>query len=152
MAFEIPNKLTKLQRLLSSYDIDREIDLLNKKLEKEIVKLNQNQIRFGRRSDNSVIQPPYAGLTIALKYKAGKLTNNNPNIVNLYDTGAFYAGFYVNVTSNEIIIDSTDSKTEDLKDKYQETIFGLNENNLQIVLEKIRTELTTNLKNKLNAL
>ena len=46
-------------------------------------------------------------------------------LVDLYLTGAFYSGFFVRVEGEEIIIGSTDSKSDDLETKYGKAIFGM---------------------------
>lgn len=48
-------------------------------------------------------------------------------LVDLYLTGNFYSGFFVRVEGGEIIIGSTDSKSDDLETKYGKAIFGLSD-------------------------
>lgn len=45
----------------------------------------------------------------------------------LYDTGAFYKGFFAEVKDFSFEIDSKDKKSNTLKNKYGDTIFGLTE-------------------------
>lgn len=53
--------------------------------------------------------------------------NKAPGLMHpdLYDTGAFYRGFFVKVQDFTYEIDSRDSKSNKLKNKYGNTIFGL---------------------------
>ena len=152
MAFKIPDKLTKMQSYFQKMDFEDMIDLELEKLEKKIVQLNQSQIRRGERSDGSDIKPDYEDITVVLKEKAGTQTPGEPFAVNLYDTGAFYAGFQVLITNNQVIIDSSDSKSDDLQDKYGEKIFGLQKENLNKVLREVRTSVVTKIKNEINGL
>lgn len=75
----------------------------------------------GIRSDGTEITPAYTYFTREKKKEKGR----DPDIVTLYDTGAFFRDMFVDVGSDVIEIDSTDYKSEDLKDKYGDKIFGM---------------------------
>lgn len=47
--------------------------------------------------------------------------------VDLKMTGAFYEGVFAEIDMDDIIFDSTDSKSDDLQERYGEEIFGLDE-------------------------
>lgn len=49
----------------------------------------------------------------------------------LYDTGSFYRDFNLTVTDDEFEVDSNDEKSEMLKDKYGDKIFGLSESDME---------------------
>jgi hypothetical protein len=57
--------------------------------------------------------------------------------VDLKLTGAFYRGWNVKADDFPILFDSTDSKTEDLKQKYGEEIFGTTKGNTERVAQEI---------------
>jgi len=104
-----------------------------KREEKEIEDDNRTQLFSGEYVDGSRIKPKYTNLTVAIKTKKGQPTDR----VTLKDTGAFYSGIKATVKSNELIIDSTDSKTSDLFTKYGSgQLLGLNEVNHNDIVEK----------------
>lgn len=145
-------KIVKFQKFLHDFNLENLIDIELEKLENKIVELNRQQIKFGNRADGTDIRPEYARMTIGLKRESGTLTNNDPFIVNLYDTGSFYAGFYVLITPKEVIIDSSDGKTSELRTKYGEKIFGLNEQNLATILNEIKTNILDYVRTTINNL
>ena len=84
------------------------------------------QMNKGKRNDGSDILPSYSRLTIEIKEQNGQVTDR----VTLHDTGAFYAGFKLDIQGEQIQFTSTDSKTAKLKKKYNTSkgkIFGLND-------------------------
>lgn len=83
--------------------------------------LNRDQMMHGKRADGSDIEPPYTYFTRLEKKKRGM----DPNVVTLYDRGDFHRGIYVDIGSDSLEIDSMDSKSDSLKEKYGESIFGL---------------------------
>lgn len=95
---------------------------------------------------------PYADRTIAAKQRKGQPTTR----VTLRDTGDFHKGMHVVFTNEHpggFYITSSDSKTEELIDKYGQEIFRLtNENFNRILRVHIRRCLQKRLKNKLKGL
>lgn len=89
--------------------------------EQEIVSLNQKQLFDGKNADGDMLFPPYSQLTVELKSAKGQPTDR----VTLKDTGAFYRGMFIDIQGEDLIISSTDSKTDSLVEKYGERIFGL---------------------------
>lgn len=67
------------------------------------------------------IEPPYSPVTVKIKEEKGQQTD----FVNLEDTGEFKADMLANVGSDFVEIDSTDSKSGKLKEKYGDQIFGI---------------------------
>ncbi|MEG1738677.1 MAG: hypothetical protein RR137_08970 [Odoribacter sp.] len=87
----------------------------------------------GRRADESDITPEYKYFTRLAKIDKGR----NPDVVTLYDTGEFYAKMFADIGSDEIEIDSIDCKSNDLKEKYGEDIFGLSNDSMEAYLIEI---------------
>ena len=87
----------------------------------EMIRANKAQMDAGMKADGNEIYPPYAPLTVAIKRMKGQPTDR----VTLKDTGEFYAGAYVIVTSESILSGSRDEKNAKLQAKYGEDIFGL---------------------------
>lgn len=82
------------------------------------------QLFQGIGSDDLEIIPSYAAKTKAIKTKKGQPIDR----VTLRDTGAFYSGITIDVIGEIINVDSTDSKSVDLQQKYGGEIFGLGTN------------------------
>jgi hypothetical protein len=85
------------------------------------VENQQDQMYEGINSDGKQRQPAYSPVTVQIKRSKGQRVD----VVTLNDTGDFYQGIFVDVRDNTLVIDSGDSKTADLLDKYGEEIFGL---------------------------
>jgi hypothetical protein len=88
-----------------------------------ILDLNREQLAHGKDSAGFDITPPYTPFTVMKKMQKGQ----DYSVVNLKDTGAFQNRMVLNVKSNSYNIDSTDSKTGKLKEKYGQEILGLSE-------------------------
>lgn len=91
-----------------------------------ILDRNRQQMFSGMRSDGSEISPPYTPLTKFLKAQKGQPFDR----VTLNDTGSFYRLMFLTVRNGAFIIDSRDDKSEELQTKYGETIFGVNQQNI----------------------
>lgn len=145
MDFEILHN--NFQRVLSNLDdIVLESAMEN---ETSIADLNTNQLSKGLTNAGELINPEYAsdGYAILKKAEGGQAPLYTPD---LHDTGDFYHGFFAKITDKAIVIDSTDSKSDDLKAKYK-GIMGLNDESLKelgqmtlpILNERILNELTS---------
>jgi len=74
----------------------------------------------------------YSPYTIALKKLKGEVYTHTT----LLDEGDLYEGMYITARDGKYFIDSSDSKTEMLKDKYGESIMILTDENNRIVNDK----------------
>lgn len=91
--------------------------------EGSVVASNREQMYRGLRSDNTRITPEYTPNTIEIKQY-----NEQPyDRVTLKDTGRFYNEMGIIYGDDSFEITSEDWKTEKLKEKYGDYIFGLNE-------------------------
>ena len=86
-----------------------------------LVEEQREQMYSGQRSDGEMIEPPYGKMTQVYKCEKGQPYDR----VTLKDTGDFYSAIYVENTGTELIFDSSNWKTDDLKDKYGYGIFDL---------------------------
>lgn len=75
-----------------------------------------------------------------------KEKGRDPDIVTLYDTGAFYRDMFVDVGSDVIEIDSMDSKSDELKEKYGERIFGLTKSSKEEYVDEALPVLVDKIK------
>lgn len=72
---------------------------------------------------------PYRPLTLEIKAMKGQPTDR----VTLRDEGDFHASFFVTATNSEFDISAADWKTKDLRKKYGNQIFGLTDENKNIL-------------------
>ena len=126
---KILNKFKKLER---SFDDILE-DTLNRNKD-EVEELQTEQMRLGQDSNGLFIgelrNPAYA----RNKKARGGIAPFGK--VDLRNTGAFQRGIKAKVSQNAIFLDSSDSKRGDLTDKYEETIFGLNQESIKKMKER----------------
>ena len=103
--------------------------------EQEMLDMNRAQLQdHGIDSEGNDIwrRQPYTIFTQIEKISKGQPHDR----VTLKDTGAFHKAFYMDVSSRVFNIDSRDSKSSSLKEKYGAEIFGLTPQNEQRAKEK----------------
>ena len=133
--------IENLQKNIDSVILD-----LVKEYDDFVLGLNQAQLYDdGIRNDGSKITPPYAQLTLQIKRKKGQPTDR----VTLKDTGDFYDSFYIELGSNSFLINARDSKTIDLKQKYEDEILGLTEKSIGELSQFLKGKLIEQLRNEL---
>lgn len=128
---EIRQRFQKAKQTLPS-----KIEYYIKQEEEIIVTLNREQLRVGVRSDNQLM-PEYNSKTIDNKRENRKIWTGLR--ISLADTGAFWAGMYIDVTKDRFLIKSSDKKEMLLRLEYGRQIFGLTKKNtlyLKSVIEK----------------
>lgn len=85
--------------------------------------LQKDQLSEGLRSDD---KPIFNILTGRDSYSPGyakKKGRSRP--IDLKNTGAFYSEIFLDVRADDFLVDSADSKTESLIQRYGDKIFGL---------------------------
>lgn len=87
----------------------------------EVADFNREQLYDGIRADDTTIEPEYAEITKIIKAAKGQPTDR----VTLKDTGDFYAGINVDVSTDSYNLTSSDDKVVKLVTKYGPKIFGL---------------------------
>lgn len=111
-----------------------------KKDDDELIRINlDDQLSAGVDSRGRSLGE-YAPYTIELKQAKGQPTDR----VTLYDEGDFYAGFNVELKGSGLELDSTDSKTDDLKKDWGESIFGITPDNLTYFINTFFKDRFTN--------
>ena len=109
-----------------------------------IEEANRKQLLTGKNSFDvklSDIGGGYSDLTLQLN------PNKQRDVVNLLDTSEFYASITAKVDSSLLEIDADPIKTDDngkdtnLYDRWGEDIIGLNEENLQELIETLKDKL-----------
>lgn len=116
---------TQLQAKFEQLNTDKIASDAVDQTKESLIALNKKQLLAGFDKEGNLIgdKKPYQSKDYAF-YKAN--INPLPGLGNpdLHDTGAFFAGFEVEVQDQDIIEDSTDEKSAELQEKYGE-IFGL---------------------------
>lgn len=106
--------------------------------EQKAIELNSlEQLAKGKDANADPIAPKYTPFTVRIKRAKGQPTDK----VTLFDTGDFYEGFKVVKSDDEFYLTSTDEKTEKIKAKYGEDIFGLTEESKDILNKELLPEL-----------
>ena len=112
-------------------------------VESDIVNMQTMRLFEGKNADGTDITPEYSFQTLDYKLRHNQPTDR----VTLKDTGAFYSQIFAKAyDSEEILIDSNDDKSDDLKEKYGESIFGLTKENKSEIKEETTTLLVDYLK------
>lgn len=111
----------RIQAIDLQYLVDEALESLKRNKER-ITKINKEQLFRGEQSDGELM--PF--------YRAEPTTR-----IRLFDTGDFHRSFYLDLTKESIRVWATDYKTGMLVDRYSENIFGVTEDNLQVVINEI---------------
>lgn len=105
----------------------------------KIAEMNREQLSRGERADGSEL-PPYSDTS---KFVYGKEGN-----IKLFDTGAFYesieaviVGDVIAIVSNPVKRNEITGKITNLKEKYQNEIIGLTEENLEEIRKEVKTKI-----------
>lgn len=96
--------------------------------EDTLVSFNQEQMQDSIDSEG---EPLGEYASIAYANRKGRIT------VDLKLTGDFYRGMFAKTDEYPVIFGSTDDKTEDLKNKYGENIFGTTKNNTSRIAKEV---------------
>lgn len=144
MANRIKEKIRKLEYLRDN--IQKETSVILKRHEKDIVRLNINQMIDGYGNDNKDlfnVRPEFDGVYAPGYKKQG--------LYNFYETGVFIRGMFADVRNNEIFVDSTGkgSGEKSLFFAGYTNLFGLNDYSMKRLRDIILPELRAYLKSKL---
>lgn len=127
MAFE---KTIQKFRTLDANAVIREV--LSK--ETAFIESKQTEQLFaGKTSEGADITPAYKPSTKAIKQRKGQVSDR----VTLKDTGKFHKATKADIMGDKIELGSTDSKTAFLVPKYGSDIFGLTEQNIEALKERV---------------
>jgi hypothetical protein len=119
MRFKVIRTLTnKLARI----NLDKATEAALKARKEEISELNRDQLRMGKRADDTFL-PPYSSNSVT---KFGK--PKGP--IRLFDTGDFYKGVAPDFNKSEFEVKGRDNKTDMLQDRYGDSIIGLSKDSL----------------------
>ena len=113
--------------------------------EQFVVKLQADQMFDGQRGDGQQIRPGYAQTTVRIKRRRNQPTDR----VTLRDTGDFHDSIVIDYGRDEFRFDATDEKRPYLARKYGEAIFGLNDSNLDTLIQRVREPIIKSLQNKI---
>ena len=138
---QVAERLSKMNRTDIERVLIRILDMSS--TQKFIINLN-TRVQLFRQGENSLgvklsdVGGEYTTSTKLTKKKKGQPTNR----VTLYDTGDFYDSFTVEPTASaDFIIDSDPMKgSYDLFSRWGEDVEGLNEENMQLVLDYLEAK------------
>lgn len=105
----------------------------------EIAELNRAQLMAGQRSDDTAL-PPYT--TAYAKRKGKPLT---PKTLN--DKGGFHKGIFTTLFDQSMTVQSSDWKSDILEWKWGQKIFGLSRKSKDEIVNRVRGEMVTQVRN-----
>lgn len=125
-----------LRNNLLGFDVKKEVLSAVSSNLKAHTDLNRSQMMEGKRSSGGEIRPKYRSSTYAAQkeYMNPLPGYGNPD---LKLTGSFHKLMKSELSGEDILVDSSDSKTGDLLAKYGADVFGLTEQNK----DKFATEI-----------
>ena len=99
-----------------------------------LLDMERDRLFRGEWADGSQIEPPYKPFTSNAKAAKGLPDDR----VTLFDTGAFYGAFTVEMDGHDLLFTSADPKTGKLVEKYGEGIFGLSDDDRKTARKRSR--------------
>lgn len=132
------NVFTETGRKLSKINVNRILSKTLKDNSRFLADQNISSWDEGQYPGGGFIEPPYTPFTVRKKIEKGQ----ESDFVTLQDTGDFAKGVKAIVGGDFVEMDSTDSKSGDLKDKYGEEIFGIDD----FTIRQIQDILINNVK------
>ena len=118
-----------------------------------VIELNTKDQLFdkGENSEGKTLESiggAYSPFTVSIKQAKGQPTNR----VTLFDTGEFYASFVVKPFRGGFTIDADPNKDDtDLFDEWGDEIVGLNDENLQTIINFFRNAVLEKINNRIKA-
>ena len=143
----------KLAKKIETNKIESILFGIIKKLQKEIIKKNQEQLAGGKDVYNKTIglYSKATELITTHDYLTGKRKNikKEGTPFTAQDTGDFFKGFYLEVQGDVFKIFSKDPKTHEILDSWgTDAIFGLSDKDLrELVNRDVLPFLLKNIKN-----
>lgn len=136
-------QLNQVVSRLKKFDFEKELLKVVSLNDKVALNLNRDVQLFekGIDAEGNPITPEYTPFTIEMK----RFSNQVIDHVTLRDTEAFHNSFFMDASKFPIRIDATDSKTSELKEKYGDDIFGLDDESQdefnEAILEDVQNAL-----------
>lgn len=134
------DKLRQLRDQLAAVTIDEQEQNILRIIQENksyLLDLNTGQLMHGLDSNDVLLSPVYRSKL----YAEFKLTLNPLGVVDLHLTGAFHEGFFIDASKFPVLFDSTDEKTSELRAKYGEAIFGLDQVNKDDLAAHLKTQI-----------
>lgn len=147
--------LRNILKLIISLDVDQiAFEIAKQKpLQDLVIELNTEKQLFDK-GENAMgrtlesIGGSYSPYTVQIKQAKGQPTNR----VTLFDTGEFYASFVVKPFKGGFIIDANPEKDDtNLFEEWGEDVVGLNQENLQTVINFFRDAILEKINRSLRA-
>lgn len=118
-------------------------------LSDEIVQFNKEQLREGKRSDDTLL-PYYSNRTINIKQSKGRIIMGRR--IALIDTGDFWGSMWAKAENGNLTIFADDYKTIMLAERYGDKIFGLDPENHDLLKFRLFEILKPKINSYLNGM
>jgi len=129
----IESVLSGMDKALEDYGASL---MQSSEVENMMIDLNIKQMDEGFRADDTTIEPEYTANTVEIKKSKGQPYNR----VTLQDTGEFKMNMKIKSSNSKAEILSSDSKSDELQEKYGKAIFGLNDEHLAMLREFLQPQ------------
>lgn len=123
-------------KAITEEEINRGVLKVVEESKNQAIDLNTKQLFEGRDAQGQSL-----GGYRSQAYADFKRTLNPRGVVDLKLTGSFYNGFFAKADRFPVMFSSTDEKTGELKEKYGDEIFGLDQSNLEEFRQEIKPEV-----------
>jgi len=143
MAGLIADRIQKLKKF--RVELDQVILDLVRNQEQKVIEMNTDQLMSGIDGNGKQIAPPYAISTIVRKKRKGQPYGR----VTLRDQGDFHSSFGVEYMGDEFQIINDDPKAVYLIRRYGEDVYGLTQDNVDLLAHQIKGFLAEELKRRL---
>jgi hypothetical protein len=125
-----------------------EIELSLIESSEDFVRLQKEQLSVGEKSDGQNIFNVKTGSDQYSPAYAKKKGKSSP--IDLHDKGDFYGGIFLDVRADEMIVDSADSKSGMLQERYSDKVFGLADDRKAVFAPIAASHLVSNIQKELN--
>ena len=133
--------LSQTVKKLKSFDFEKALLKVYKDNETILLDLNtDDQLGIKGILSTGDSLPDYRPFTIASKQGKSGFAGITEHMT-LFGEGEFHEGFTLDATKFPLFIDSKDSKTNDLVNRYTEDIFGLTKESIQELKEQLIDEI-----------
>ena len=133
--------LSQTVKKLKSFDFEKALLKVYKDNETILLDLNtDDQLGIKGILSTGDSLPDYRPFTIASKQGKSGFAGITEHMT-LFGEGDFHKGFTLDATKFPLFIDSKDSKTNDLVNRYTENIFGLTKESIQELKEQLIDEI-----------
>lgn len=130
---------------LKKVDLPRIVKMVAERDKMLPVDLNDEQLEAGREATGKEITPEYKPITVRIKKAKGQVADRTT----LKDTGSFRQKIFAKFEKDRFVLNSRDTKVDELKAKYGEEIFGLTKQSKLFMAREMLPEVRKAIKDSL---